>query len=205
MPAQAGTSPGRAPRLLQGDRGVRRGDGLMGTGTLVGIARHARPKAPMELVDRVAVSLEQGIHGDFRGAMKGKPYKRQVTLMERGDWDAAMAEVGHAVPWQERRVNLLVEGVDLPQVAGIEIAIGATVRLQVTVECDPCSRMEAIAAGLKAALTPDWRGGACTKVIEGGWIALGDTIRIEDIWHDTSARSTISATSRESASSSARI
>ncbi|WP_022686111.1 MOSC domain-containing protein [Sphingomonas phyllosphaerae] len=150
------------------------------TGTLLGIARHARSRAPMQLVDRVEVSVDGGIHGDFRGAMRGKPYKRQVTLMERGDWVAAMAEVGHTIGWQERRANLLVDGFDLPQAPGVRLRIGGDVVLEVTRECDPCDRMEALAAGLRAALTPDWRGGACAMVVEGGWIAAGDEIRIEE-------------------------
>ena len=147
-------------------------------GTLIGIARHARPKAPMEVIEHVRVTPETGIAGDFRGAMKGKPYKRQVTLIERGDWDAAMAEVGHSIGWQERRANLLVDGIDLPQTKGVRLRIGAEVILEITRETDPCERMEALAGGLRAALTPDWRGGACAMVITGGDIAIGDRIEI---------------------------
>lgn len=147
-------------------------------GTLIGIARHARPKAPMEVIERARVTPETGIAGDFRGAMKGKPYKRQVTLIERGDWDAAMAEVGHSIGWQERRANLLVDGIDLPQTKGVRLRIGAEVILEITRETDPCERMEALAGGLRAALTPDWRGGACAMVITGGDIAIGDRIEI---------------------------
>ncbi len=133
----------------------------------------------MEVIEAAEVTLEGGIAGDYRGAMKGKPYKRQVTLIERGDWEAATAEVGHALPWQERRANLLVDGVDLPQVRGARVFIGAEVVLEITRETDPCERMEALAPGLKAALLPDWRGGACAMVITGGEIAVGDEIRIE--------------------------
>jgi MOSC domain-containing protein YiiM len=175
------------------------------SGRLIGIARHARPKGPMELCDHVEVTLAGGIAGDFRGAMKGKPYKRQVTLIERADWEAAMDEVGHAIAWQERRSNLLVDGLDLPQVKGVRLRIGADVVLEVTRETDPCERMEALADGLKAALAPDWRGGACAMVVAEGRIALGDEIRIEEQWPRHSARSTTSATSTASASSSARI
>ena len=150
------------------------------TGKLAGIARHARPKAPMELLDHARISLDGGIEGDFRGAVKpGGRGKRQVTLMERRDWDAAMAELQRDIPWQERRINLLVEALDLPQQPGAELRIGADVVVRVTGECDPCSRMETIAPGLKAALTPDWRGGVTAKVINGGEIAVGDEIRIE--------------------------
>ncbi|KQT33586.1 molybdenum cofactor biosysynthesis protein [Sphingomonas sp. Leaf412] len=173
-------------------------------GILLGIARHARPKAPMEVVDHAQVSPEAGIHGDFRGAMRGKPYRRQVTLIERADWEAAVAETGHDLPWQERRANLLVDGVDLPQVAGAIVRIGGEVVLEITRETDPCERMEAIAAGLRAALSPDWRGGACARVVQGGHIAVGDQIRIELPCPSLSRRSTISATSTAGASSSAR-
>lgn len=146
-------------------------------GTLAGIARHGRPKGPMETIDHVEVTLEGGLQGDFRGAIKpGGRGRRQVTLLERGDWDAALAEVGHSLPWQERRANLLVDGLDLPQVAGARLRIGETVELMITRETDPCERMDALAPGLRAALTPDWRGGACSRVVVGGTIRVGDTI-----------------------------
>jgi MOSC domain-containing protein YiiM len=150
------------------------------TGRIAGIARHAIPKGPMEVIDRATVTLEAGIAGDFRGAMKGKPYKRQVSLIEAADWDAAMAEVGHAIPWEQRRANLLVEGLDLPQIVGARLRIGADVVLEVRDETNPCERMEALAPGLRAALTPDWRGGVLTMVIQPGEIVVGDSIRIEE-------------------------
>lgn len=150
------------------------------TGQIAGIARHAFAKAPMETIDSARVTLEGGIAGDFRGAMKGKPYKRQVSLIEAGDWAAAMDQVGQNIPWEQRRANLLVEGLDLPQVAGSRLRLGAGVVLEVTVETEPCERMEALAEGLRAALTADWRGGICTMVIAPGEIAVGDEIRIEE-------------------------
>ena len=150
------------------------------TGVLAGIARHGRPKGPMETVDHAEVTLDGGIHGDFRGTIKpGGRGRRQVTLMERGDWDAAMAEVGHSIAWSERRANLLVDGLDLPQVAGARVHIGADVILTITRETDPCERMEQLAPGLRAALLPDWRGGACSRVLAGGIIRVGDIIRVE--------------------------
>ncbi|MDX5985014.1 MOSC domain-containing protein [Sphingomonas echinoides] len=148
-------------------------------GVLAGIARHGRPKGPMETLAQVDVTLEGGLHGDFRGVIKpGGRGRRQVTLLERGDWEAAMAEVGHSLPWFERRANLLVEGLDLPQIAGTRLLIGETVTLMITRETDPCERMEALAPGLKAALLPYWRGGACARVQVGGTIRVGDTIMV---------------------------
>jgi MOSC domain-containing protein YiiM len=162
----------------------RRRDGgvhLMATGVLAGIARHAFPRAPMEVIEQVHVSVESGLAGDFRGAVKpGKVAKRQVSLIERADWDAAMAELGTDHHWSVRRANLLVEGLDLPQRAGAIVRIGDAVAFEIMVECDPCSRMEEIEPGLKAALTPDWRGGALARVISGGDIRIGDGIRVEE-------------------------
>ena len=129
----------------------------------------------------LAYKNQHGFAGrrDFRGAVKpGGRGRRQVSLIERTDWNAAMAVVGTDHHWSVRRANLLVDGFDLPQLPGTRLRIG-TVLLEITQECDPCSRMEEIEPGLKAALTPDWRGGALARVIEGGIIAVGDTIGVE--------------------------
>lgn len=134
----------------------------------------------MEALASAAVTVERGIEGDHRGLVKpGGRGRRQVTLMERGDWAAALAEIDRNIAWSARRVNLLVDGIDLPQVPGTRLRIGEVV-LEVTRECDPCFRMDEIAPGLQAALSTDWRGGVCTRVMAGGTIAVGDEIRIEE-------------------------
>ena len=122
----------------------------------------------------------QGVTGDFRGVAKpnGRVTKRQVSLLRREDWAAAEAELGLQLPWTHRRANLLVEGLDLPQVAGTVLAIG-DVRLRVSGECDPCRRMDEQQDGLWPALVPGWRGGYLTTVIAGGRVRLGDHMRIE--------------------------
>lgn len=135
----------------------------------------------MEVLDRVMITPELGVEGDCKGRFKpGGRNRRQVTLIERADWDAAIAELGVALPWSARRANILVDGLDLPQVYGTVLRIG-DVRLMVMVECEPCSRMDALAPGLQAALSADWRGGVCTRVLSGGEIAVGDTILVEDV------------------------
>lgn len=153
-------------------------------GYLAGAARHSRPRGPMEVTDRVKVTRELGVAGNCRGAIgPGKSGRRQVSLIEAESWAAALSELGHdhcvQVPWQERRANLLVSGIRLPREAGRIIAIGPDLRIETTCECDPCSRMEEIAPGLKAALLPDWRGGVLGRVIADGEIVIGDEIRIE--------------------------
>jgi MOSC domain-containing protein YiiM len=103
--------------------------------------------------------------------------------MEAESWAAALDELELAgderLPWHARRANLLIECLRLPREAGTVIAIGASLRIEVTVETEPCERMEALQAGLRAALTPDWRGGVCGRVLTDGEIAVGDEVRIE--------------------------
>ena len=134
----------------------------------------------MECLERVSVTRDRGVDGDCRGLVSpGKSGRRQISLIEAESWAAALADLGQEVPWQERRANLLVEGLRLPREAGRIIAIGASLRIETTCECDPCARMDAIVPGLKAALLPDWRGGILGRVIADGDIALGDEVRIE--------------------------
>lgn len=149
-------------------------------GTLQGIARRAYPGAPMETIDRAYLSVALGVTGDCRGIVKPGKSKRQVSLLEAGDWAAATAEVGSDAPWHARRANLLVDGLDLPQRGGAVLRIGDTARLEITVECDPCIRMEQVAPGLMTALLPDWRGGVLARVLSEGDIRVGDPIIIED-------------------------
>ncbi|WP_296678202.1 MOSC domain-containing protein [Novosphingobium sp.] len=157
----------------------------MSGGRLVGIARHARPRGAIETLDRVPVSAAGGLQGDFRGAVRpGRKPRRQVSLIEAESWAAALAELGRTddpdLPWWVRRANLLTQGIRLPRQPGAVIEIGDKLRIEVTTECDPCSRMEEIATGLKAVLLPDWRGGVLGRVIGDGEIAVGDGIRISE-------------------------
>ena len=145
-------------------------------GQIAGIARHSERRGPIETLTSVRVSPEFGVEGDRNGGKE----KRQVSLLEAGDWAAAMSETGGDLPWWERRANFLVAGLDLPQRDGIRLRIGEDVVLEVRAEIDPCDRMEELQPGLRQALTPDWRGGAGAKVISGGTVSVGDEIRIED-------------------------
>ena len=152
------------------------------TGRLLGIARKARPKDVVETIDHVQVSLMNGVLGDFRGAIgRSNSGKRQVTAIMLSDWQAAMDELDHPpIAWSDRRANLLVDGIVLPRAKGARVRIGSAL-FEITGECDPCSRMEAVAAGLQAALTPGWRGGRTLRVIAQGDIAVGDPVTIEDM------------------------
>ncbi len=143
---------------------------------LLGIAKRAKKRAEMQLMQTAAVTLEKGVADDFRG----KPGKRQVTVLSREGWQAACNAAGVVLPWTVRRANLLIEGLDLKETQGRMLKIG-DLQLLITKETDPCERMEEAYEGLFQALAVDWRGGVCCRVLQGGEIALGDGVELIDV------------------------
>lgn len=149
-------------------------------GTIGGLARKDRPKAPMELISHAEITPADGIAGDFRGRRKPNGInKRQVTLIERTRWIDACASVGVELEWWQRRCNVVVDGLVLPQKPGTRLRLGRDVVVEMTRFTDPCERMEALAPGLFDALWVDWRAGICTRVLQGGTVLVGDVIRVE--------------------------
>jgi MOSC domain-containing protein YiiM len=141
---------------------------------LLDIAFRPKSRAPMQTKVETMVSKVAGVEGDFRG----KPGKRQVTVMSIEQWQLACDEVDSVLPWTVRRANLLVDGVSFDaSMVGQQIKIGQCI-LYVTGETDPCSKMDAQHQGLTQALTPDWRGGVCCRVISDGRIKVGDNVMI---------------------------
>jgi MOSC domain-containing protein YiiM len=142
-------------------------------GHLLAIARAPVKRGPLMALSEAVVGIADGVDGDARGTRPG----RQVTVVFREGWDAACHELGVELPWTTRRANLLVEGVAVPR-EGKRLVIGSLV-LEVTQETQPCQVMEAAHRGLRAALTPDWRGGVCCRVVQGGTVRVGDRVDIE--------------------------
>ncbi len=143
------------------------------TGSLIGIARVAELRAPLEEIRETDISVEAGLDGDARGR---KP-DRQVTVLFREGWEAACRDAGASLPWITRRANLFVENFDFPHETGWRLKIGS-VLLEVTMETAPCMLMEQAFTGLRRAMQPEWRGGVCCKVVEGGRIRIGDPVAI---------------------------
>lgn len=150
-------------------------------GCVIGIARRARHRAPMEELAEAEITVAAGVGGDSRGA---KYKTRQVTVLALEDWQAALAALGHArgepapdLPWTTRRANLLVEGVRLPEAKGAIFAVGPVV-LEVTGVTWPCARMDEACPGLLKALAGEARGGVTTRVLEGGHIRVGDPVEV---------------------------
>lgn len=143
---------------------------------LLGIAYRQKPKAPMLTVDSIRVTKESGVVGDARG----KPGKRQVTVMSLSQWREACDTLSIDLPWTARRANLLVDDYTFSAAdVGRVITVG-TLTLQVCRETDPCERMEKVQAGLYDALL-NWRGGVCCRVLSSGDLKLGDCVLMNAI------------------------
>ena len=142
---------------------------------LIGIAVKHEKRAPMQTLDAAFISFDKGVESDFRG----KPSKRQVTVISKKAWQEANAQLKIDLPWTTRRANLLLDGLDLENTSGRTITIG-DVQLLITQETDPCHRMEEAAEGLLDALKPKWRGGVCCRVISEGKVEIGDDVILSE-------------------------
>ena len=141
---------------------------------LLGIATHAQSRALMESHEQIEVRCDTGLVGDFRGRAEG----RNVVVLSRESWEAACAELDDELPWTTRRGNLLLEGVELANSAGMRLQIGEVV-LRITGECLPCGLMDKFRPGLRKALTPDWRAGVECSVLTPGTLQLGDGAQLD--------------------------
>lgn len=137
---------------------------------------------------RAEVTGSGGVADDFRG----RPGRRQVTVLRLEDWQAACAQAGRPeLPWTTRRANLLVSGIDVAAVGaasaeGCLLRIG-TVELEVTGETAPCERMDDAWPGLRAALAVAGRGGVTCRVLRGGELATGDPVQVRHARHGAGA------------------
>jgi MOSC domain-containing protein YiiM len=144
--------------------------------TLNAIAFRRQAKGPMLEIASVAINREAGVVPDTRG----KPGRRQVSLLSLQSWQDACTELGANLPWTVRRANLLIDGLRFSAAdVGRVLRIGV-VELQIMLETDPCQRMDAQHQGLTAALTPHWRGGVCCRVLSDGIIRTGDAVFFKD-------------------------
>ena len=131
-------------------------------------------KGPMDPRETATLVAGRGVAGN---ANQGG--RRQVILLAEEGWAEAIAELGVDLDPATRRGNLLLSGIDLEKTRERILRIGPA-RLRIWTECTPCYQMDQAHSGLKEALRPHWRAGACAEVIEGGEIRVGD----EAVWEE---------------------
>ncbi len=144
-----------------------------GKGEIMGIARHQKPRAPIEELRSARVTVEAGVEGDCHGA----PGPSQITIVSEEGWRAANAELGVELPWVLRRANLLIRGIALFNTTGVRLQIGEVV-VEITGENEPCFVMDRQHRGLRKVLKPAWRAGVACRVIQSGTVKKGDRVTV---------------------------
>lgn len=156
------TSPPRSPRAA-GPTGVI-------------VALQVRPERGGATQDSDVLELapDHGVHGDH-----GRRARRHITILSEEAWEEAVASIGVPVPWQARRANVLVRGLDLSGSEGRVLELGPCL-VRIHGETHPCDVMDRAAPGLRAALVPRWRGGVHGEILRGGALRPGDAARFHD-------------------------
>ena len=96
--------------------------------------------------------------------------KRQVLFASAEHLDALGVEYGRI------RENFTIEGDDVHRwPIGQRVRVGGA-EFEITMVCDPCSRMDEIRPGLQAEL--DGRRGMLARVVESGEVVAGDPVEL---------------------------
>lgn len=143
----------------------------METGKVEAIWLKRMRRGPMDPVDRATLKAGRGLVGN---ANQGG--KRQVTMIEQEIWQKLMDQLGAAIDPSARRANLLLSGVHLADSRKHILQIG-NCRVRIYGETTPCEVMDEVWPGLRAAMRPDWGGGAFGEILDDGEIAVGDPVR----------------------------
>ena len=125
-------------------------------------------RKPMKPVEQAIAVTNKGLEGCLHGRMGSK---RQILLVDI----ETLSDFG-LLPGMLRE-NITTTGLSVAELRpGQRLWIGEAV-LEVTVPCEPCSRMDEIRMGLQKELGK--RRGMLCRVIEGGRISCGDEIQLD--------------------------
>ncbi len=141
-----------------------------GTGQIEWIGLRPARLDPMRVMKSAELAVT-GLVGD-----RSRKGKRALTLLQAEHLPviASLAHLGFVEPETLRR-NIVVSGINLTALRHHPVRVG-TALVQITVQCAPCSRMEAaLGAGGYSAMRG--HGGWCAEVLEEGDVAVGDGVR----------------------------
>ena len=142
------------------------------TGEVTWISVRPKKRGAIQVVDSVAVTIENGLTGDHYG----KQGKRQVTLIQSEHLNTIASVLQKTIDPALTRRNIVVKGINLLALKDQQFQIGDCI-LEMTGLCQPCSRMERnLGAGGYNAMRG--HGGITTKVIQGGTIKIGDKVKM---------------------------
>jgi MOSC domain-containing protein YiiM len=127
----------------------------------------------MDPVSKASLVAGRGIVGN---ANQGG--RRQVTIVSNKHWREVISPLNETPDPRMRRANLLVSDVDFTNARGRILRIGP-VRIRIFGETRPCEQMEAVAPGLKEAMSIPWGGGAFGEILDDGEIAVGDAVVLD--------------------------
>ena len=145
------------------------------TPTVVAIHTAKGRRLPMQAKDRVEVQAGKGIVGDrYHGAKH-----RHVSVQSRESLDQAAEIFGREVLSELTRRNITISNGPVPRDPGALLRIG-DVLLEAVRVAAPCKLLDdTIGAGAQEALRR--RAGTVFRVLEGGWIAVGDPVVQPDV------------------------
>ena len=139
----------------------------MQQGTIANIHIARVKGTPSDPVQEATAISGMGIEGD-RSCVEGNV--RQVLFMDKETLDDLDLDPGQI------KENITTSGVDMSQAkAGQMFSIGDEVTMEVVGDCEACGKMEDIRPGLGERL--NGRRGMLAKVINGGTLKVGDSIR----------------------------
>jgi MOSC domain-containing protein YiiM len=136
-------------------------------------------RAPLVAMREATVETDRHIQGDHATPKPGG--KRQVTIIQHEDLAAVASYLGlaEAIDPGRLRRNLAIRGLNLLALKNRTLQIGKDVQLEITGECHPCSRMEEeLGPGGYNAMRG--HGGLTARILHGGVIKVGDTVRVLD-------------------------
>jgi MOSC domain-containing protein YiiM len=106
----------------------------------------------------------------FEGCAHANPPKREVLFVSQQHLDALDLQPGAI------RENLTITGIDVHEwPIGQQVRVGEAL-FEITMVCDPCHKMDELRDGLRAEL--EGRRGMLARVVEGGEVAVGDTVEL---------------------------